>query len=166
MIIVKPGLIQTVMLLMSPKQRIVYYQCLIWLSLGFNMVSILPPILSIKFWATSIDILSHSASSLSHNSNIPLSVISNSPNLLLICSQRYSIGSRSGDCASHYGRVNPLFWTIPGPFCRYVWGHFATSKICKVPIHLTINLTCMPRPIQKHAGPHRHRSTSKLQCTL
>src|SRR3979490_1941018 len=35
----------------------------------------------------------------------------------------------------------------------------------KVPIHPTINLACIPRPIPKHADSHHHRSTSKLHCT-
>src|SRR6266481_9872446 len=36
----------------------------------------------------------------------------------------------------------------------------------KVPIHPTLNLACIPRPIPKHAAPHHHRPTSKLHCTL
>src|SRR3979490_1033568 len=36
----------------------------------------------------------------------------------------------------------------------------------EVPIHPTINLPCIPRPILKHAAPHHHRSTSKLYCTF
>src|SRR3979490_718770 len=46
------------------------------------------------------------ASTLSHNSNIPPGGVSYSPNLLLMCSQRCSIGLRSGDCAGHCRRVN------------------------------------------------------------
>src|SRR3979490_2870895 len=36
----------------------------------------------------------------------------------------------------------------------------------KVPIHPTINLACIPRPIPKHAALHHHRSTSKLSTSL
>src|SRR3979490_2266278 len=98
-----------VLLLMSQTQRIVYYQYLVWPILAFSTASILLGILSIKFWHTSAGILSHSASTLSHNSNIPPGGVSYSPNLLLVCSQRCSIGLRSGDCAGHCRRVNPSF---------------------------------------------------------
>ena len=126
-------------------------------------------------------------STLSHNFNIPLGGISYSPNLLLMCSQRGSIGLRSGDCAGHCRRVNPWCLNYSWAFCRCVWDHYladiwypeeiavmgkAFLKFIiqnldeKVPIHPTIHPACIPRPISKHAAPYHHRSTFKLHCTL
>ena len=50
------------------------HQYLVWPPLAFNTASTLLGILSIKFWHTSAGVLSHSASTFSHNSNIPLGV--------------------------------------------------------------------------------------------
>ena len=60
------GFIQTVLLPMSSKQRIVYYHYLVWPPLDFNTASILLGNISIKFWHTLASILSHSVSTLPH----------------------------------------------------------------------------------------------------
>ena len=77
------------------------------------------------------------------NSNIPLGGVSYSPNLLLMCSQRCSIGLRSGDCAGHCRRVNPWFLNHSWAFCRCVWGH-CLADICSSCMTLFMSLPCEP----------------------